>query len=137
LVKSDAETEALLSAAGALIGTVPYMSPEQVRAETVDGRSDIFSFGVVLYEMVSGQQPFASGSSAATASAILTLEPAPLARFSQDAPAELERIVSKALQKNPEDRYQTAKDLMLDVRTLRDEREFRHRLRPGSVWSSA
>jgi serine/threonine protein kinase/formylglycine-generating enzyme required for sulfatase activity len=136
VVKSDAETEALLSATGTLIGTVPYMSPEQVRAETVDGRSDIFSFGVVLYEMVSGQQPFARGSSAATASAILTLEPAPLARFSQDVPAELERIVSKALQKNPEDRYQTAKDLMLDVRNLRDEREFRHRLERSAGPSS-
>src|SRR5882762_344973 len=99
-VQSEAETEVFLSAAGAIIGTLPYMSPEQVRAEALDGRSDIFSFGVVLYEMVSGQQPFATKSSAATASAILTLEPAPLARFSKDAPAELERIVSKALHKN-------------------------------------
>ena len=128
MVKSDAETEALLSAAGAIIGTLPYMSPEQVRGEAVDGRSDIFSFGVVLYEMVSGQQPFANNSSAATASAILTVEPPPLARFSQDVPAELERIISKALRKNPEERYQTSKDLLIDLRSLRDEREFQHRL---------
>jgi formylglycine-generating enzyme required for sulfatase activity len=99
-----------------------------VRGEALDGRSDIFSFGVVLYEMVSGQQPFATKSSAATASAILTLEPAPLARFSKDAPAELERIVSKALHKNPDERYQTARDLLIDLRHLRDELKFQHRL---------
>ncbi len=127
-VQSEAETEALLSTPGALIGTLPYMSPEQVRGEALDGRSDIFSFGVVLYEMISGQQPFASKSSAATASAILTLEPAPLARFSKETPAELERIVSKALHKNPDERYQTAKDLLIDLRHLRDELEFQHRL---------
>jgi serine/threonine protein kinase len=128
LVQSEAETEALLSTPGAIIGTLPYMSPEQVRGEALDGRSDIFSFGVVLYEMISGQQPFASKSSAATASAILTLEPAPLARFSNETPAELERIVSKALQKNPDERYQTARDLLIDLRHLLDELEFQHRL---------
>jgi serine/threonine protein kinase/formylglycine-generating enzyme required for sulfatase activity len=127
-VQSEAETEALLSAPGAIIGTLPYMSPEQVHGEALDGRSDIFSFGVVMYEMISGQQPFASKSSAATASAILTLEPAPLARFSKGTPAELERIVSKALHKNPEERYQTARDLLIDLRHLRDELEFQHRL---------
>ena len=135
-VESEAETEALLSSPGALIGTLPYMSPEQVRCETLDGRSDIFSFGVVLYEMISGQQPFASKSSAATASAILTHEPAPLARFSKEVPAELERIVGKALHKNPDERYQTAKDFLIDLRHLRDELEFQHRLErsvpPGS-----
>ena len=128
MIQSEAETEALLSAAGAIIGTLPYMSPEQVRGEALDGRSDIFSFGVVVYEMVSGQQPFATKSSAATASAILTLEPAPLARFSKDVPAELERIVSKALHKNPDERYQTSRDLLIDLRHLRDELEFQHRL---------
>src|SRR2546421_208282 len=107
MVQSEAETEVFLSAEGAVIGTLPYMSPEQVRGEALDGRSDIFSFGVMLYEMVSGQQPFASQSSAATASAILTHEPAPLARFSRDIPAELERIVSKALRKDADERYQT------------------------------
>ena len=122
-VKRDGKQKRFFYAA-AIIGTVPYMSPEQVRGEAVDGRSDIFSFAVVLYEMVSGQQPFASNSSAATASAILTLEPAPLARFSQDVPAELERIVSKCLRKDADDRYQTGKDLLIDVRNLRDELEF-------------
>ena len=128
VVQSEAETEALLSTPGSLIGTLPYMSPEQVRGEVLDGRSDVFSFGVVLYEMISGQQPFASKSSAATASNILTLEPAPLARFAKETPAELERIVSKALHKNPDERYQTAKDLLIDLKHLRDELEFQHRL---------
>lgn len=141
VVQSEAETEALLSSPGALIGTLPYMSPEQVRGEELDGRSDIFSFGVVLYEMVTGQQPFASKSSAATASAILTTEPAPLARFANDTPAELERIVSKALHKDADDRYQTARDLLIDLRSLREELEFQHRLErsasPGSRENSA
>jgi serine/threonine protein kinase/formylglycine-generating enzyme required for sulfatase activity/predicted esterase len=133
VVKSEAETEALLSTPGAIIGTVPYMSPEQVRGEALDGRSDIFSFGVVLYEMVSGQQPFASNSSAATASAILTHEPSPLARFTREIPIELERIVSKTLRKDSDARYQTAKDLLIDLRSLRDELQFAARLGRSSA----
>ncbi len=128
LVQSEAETEAILSTPGAIMGTLPYMSPEQVRAEALDGRSDIFSFGVVLYEMVGGKQPFACASSAATASAILTRELPPLARFSRDVPAELERIVSKALRKDKEERYQTARDLLIDLRNLTDELKFAARL---------
>src|SRR5690349_23909388 len=77
LVSTEAETEAMISAPGTVIGTLPYMSPEQVRGDSIDGRSDIFSLGVVLYEMVSGHQPFVDKSSAATASAILTREPLP------------------------------------------------------------
>lgn len=127
-VESGAETEALLSAPGAVLGTVPYMSPEQVRGEPVDGRSDIFSLGVVLYEMLSGQQPFASKSAAATASAILTHEPPPLARYAKEVPAELERIVGKALRKDPDQRYQTARDLLIDLESLRNELEFQSRL---------
>ena len=129
---SEAETEALLSAPGAIIGTLPYMSPEQVRAEPLDGRSDIFSFGVVLYEMLSGQQPFASKSSAATASAILTHEQSPLARYLREAPAELERIVSKTLRKDVDERYQTAKDLLIDLQRLRDDLEFQLRVERSS-----
>jgi len=125
---SQARTEVLVSTPGAVIGTLPYMSPEQVRGETLDGRSDIFSFGVVLYEMVSGQQPFAQKSSAATASAILTHEPPALARFDKDLPPELERIVAKTLRKSADDRYQTAKDLLIDLRSLKDELHFAARL---------
>ena len=128
LLASEAETEALLSTPGAIMGTLPYMSPEQVRAEALDVRSDIFSFGVVLYEMVGGKQPFACASSAATASAILTRELPPLARFSRNVPAELERIVSKALRKDKEERYQTARDLLIDLRSLTEELKFAARL---------
>lgn len=120
-VHSEAETEALLSTPGAILGTVPYMSPEQVRGEALDGRSDIFSFGVVLYEILSGRQPFASESAAATASAILTCEPPRLARFMREAPAELERIVMKALAKHRDERYQTAKDLLIDLKRLKQK----------------
>jgi serine/threonine protein kinase/formylglycine-generating enzyme required for sulfatase activity len=131
-LRSEAETEAFLSTPGAIIGTLPYMSPEQVRGEALDGRSDIFSFGVVLYEMLSGQQPFASQSSAATASAILTHEPPPLARYLRDAPTELERIVSKSLRKNLDERYQTAKDLLIDLERLRADLDFQLRVERSS-----
>lgn len=133
VIESEAETAALLSSAGVVIGTVPYMSPEQVRGQPIDSRSDLFSFGIVLYEMVSGQRPFKGGSSAEIASGILTFEPPPLTRFVNDLPHELQRIVEKLLHKDPDDRYQTARDVLIDLRTLRDELEFQHRLeRSGS-----
>ena len=130
------ETQSVLSGPGAVLGTVPYMSPEQVRGEVLDGRSDIFSLGVMLYEMLSGQRPFADKSSAAIASAILTREPAPVARFVADLPPELERIVAKMLRKNADERYQTAKDLLIDLRTLRDDLEFQKRLGRSSASAS-
>src|SRR5438128_508466 len=126
--ESEAETQTLLTTPGAILGTIPYMSPEQVRGEEIDARSDIFSLGVVLYEMLSRQQPFAGKSSAATASAILTHEPPLLARYSSEVPAELERIVSKSLRKDPNQRYHTARDLLIDLRTLSDELQFQLRL---------
>src|SRR5437773_10534750 len=123
-VQSEAETEALLSEPGAIIGTVPYMSPEQVRGDKIDARSDIFSFGVVLYEVFSGRQPFASGSATTTAAAILTHEPAPLARYCADMPDELQRIARKCLEKDRERRYQTMRDLAIDVENVRHDLEF-------------
>ena len=127
-IQTEAETEKLISTPGTILGTLVYMSPEQVRGEALDERSDIFSFGVLLYEMLTGQRPFAGKSSAATASAILTHEPLPVARFALEVPAELERIVGKALRKDKEDRYQTAKDLLIDLRTLKDELEFQQKV---------
>jgi len=124
----DTQTASIASAPGAILGTVPYMSPEQLRGAETDRRSDLFSVGVSLYEMVSGRRPFDDSSPAATASAILTRDPLPLARFAPDTPAELERIVAKSLRKDPEERYQTAADLLVDLRALRDERTFQVRL---------
>jgi TolB-like protein/Flp pilus assembly protein TadD len=104
------------------------MSPEQVRGETVDARSDIFSFGAVLYEMVSGRRPFAAESPAAIFSAILTREPAPLARYSSEVPVELQRILNRVLNKDREERYQTAKDLLVDLKILKQELEVEAKL---------
>ena len=104
------------------------MSPEQVRGEPLDSRSDLFSIGVLLYEMVSGQRPFQGASSADVAAAILTSDPLPLVRFAPDTPAELERIVTKLLKKRPDERYQTAKDLLIDLRALKEERDFQLKL---------
>jgi eukaryotic-like serine/threonine-protein kinase len=111
-----------------VIGTVPYMSPEQVRGEELDSRTDIFSFGTMLYEMVSGRNPFEADSMGATMSSILTKEPPPLARYAADVPDELQRIVRKALSKNKDARYQGIKDLLIDLRELKQELEFEAKL---------
>lgn len=120
-LKSEAETVSLLTVPGAIVGTVPYMSPEQVRGEGADARSDIFSFGTLLYEMFSGRQPFGAESAAGTISAILTSEPPPLARYATSVPTELERIVRKCLEKDRERRYQTMRDLVIDLENVRGE----------------
>ena len=130
--QSEVETAAMLSAPGMIIGTVPYMSPEQVRGKTVDARSDLFSLGVVFYEMIAGVRPFAGDSSAEIASAILTKEPPPLTRYVNGVPSELQRVVEKLLHKEADDRYQTARDLLIDLRTLKDEIEFQQRLERSS-----
>ena len=127
-VEAEAETESALSEPGLILGTVPYMSPEQVRGEVLDARTDVFSFGALLYEMVSGRQPFKAESTATTISAILSKEPAPLARFSPEVPAELERIVAKALRKDRRERYQGIKDLALDLKDLKEQLDFEARL---------
>ena len=102
------------TAAGTIVGTVNYMSPEQAQGLTVDERTDLWSSGVVLYEMVNGQAPFRGRTASHTIVQILEKEPAPL----ENAPDELHRIVNKALAKNPDERYQTAKDLLVDLRKL-------------------
>ena len=103
---------------GKVVGTVSYMSPEQARAIAVDARTDIWSVGVVLYEMLTGQRPFSGASSTDIMAAILDRDPAPLTRFDPDTPAELSRIVGKAMRKDPEQRYQVMKDLLLDLQAL-------------------
>ena len=123
LIKSEAVTESILTEPEVMVGTVPYMSPEQVRGESLDARSDIFSFGAMLYEMITNHQPFTAESAAMTILAIVTKEPAPLARYSRDVPAELERIVSKALRKDRCERYQTTTDLLIDLTSLKHHLE--------------
>src|SRR5204862_731362 len=102
---------------GVLLGTTIYMSPEQARGLQVDGRADIFSLGVLIYEMLAGRLPFTGSKKVEILEAILNdKKPPPLARYTHEAPAELERIVEKALEKRLEERYQSAKDLLIDLR---------------------
>jgi serine/threonine protein kinase/tetratricopeptide (TPR) repeat protein len=114
----DVDTASRLTATGSPIGTAAYMSPEQVRGDTLDARSDLFNLGIVLYEMIGGRRPFEGQSLADTTVAILTRDPAPLARLRPDLPDELQRIVAKALRKRREERYQSSDDLLVDLRTL-------------------
>jgi serine/threonine-protein kinase len=108
---------------GVVMGTVSYMSPEQARGAPVDARTDIFSFGVVLYEMTAGRVPFEGSSFGDIITGIIGKKHQPLARYSPDVPAELERIVGKALAKDREERYQSIKDLLIDLRRLKQRLE--------------
>jgi serine/threonine protein kinase/Tfp pilus assembly protein PilF len=110
---------------GVVMGTAIYMSPEQARGLEVDARTDVFSLGVVIYEMVAGRLPFeGSNTNEILASILSDKEPLPLARYAREVPAELERIVSKALRKNRDERYQTIRDLLLDLKSLKQRLEF-------------
>jgi eukaryotic-like serine/threonine-protein kinase len=115
---SHIETTTRLTIAGSTVGTVAYMSPEQARGGAVDARSDLFSLGVLLYEMLAGRRPFDGASPADTLSALLTREPTPLARVRPEVPDALQRIVEKALRKRADERYQTAGDLLVDLRDV-------------------
>jgi serine/threonine protein kinase/class 3 adenylate cyclase len=113
---------------GTVMGTVSYMSPEQARGLDVDARSDIFSLGVVIYELAAGIRPFAGPTVSDVLASILTTEPAPLSRHFPDAPPELNRIVMKTMAKDREQRYQTAADLAVDLKRLAQELDFKSRL---------
>ena len=107
-----------LTKTGSTLGTIGYMSPEQVRGEHVDHRTDLFSFGVVLYEMITGHAPFKAESEAATLHAITNTKPELLARFRREVPAELQTVVEKALEKNLATRYQHADEMAADIKRL-------------------
>ena len=119
---TDPEGSTLVNTAeGIVLGTISYMSPEQSRGLEVDARTDIWSMGVVLYEMVAGRTPFKGATLSDVIAGVLDQEPPPLARYSTDLPAELERIIKKALAKDQTERYQTAKDLLIDLKNLKQE----------------
>ena len=123
-VDSEAPTS-FKTSPGTVIGTVAYMSPEQARGNEIDARTDIWSLGVVLYELIAGCLPFAGTTSNEVMASILgDHEAQPLARYARYTPAELERIVLKALRKSREERYQTIKDMLLDLRSLKQRLEF-------------
>jgi eukaryotic-like serine/threonine-protein kinase len=118
---ADSTHMVLKTEAGVVVGTAAYMSPEQARGQEVDARTDIWSLGVLLYEMVAGRSPFAAPSGTEVLAAILDRDPLPLARFDPDVPAELQRIVTKCLKKERALRYQIVQDLVLDLQALREE----------------
>jgi len=113
---------------GTVLGTVDYMSPEQARGKVLDQRTDVFSLGIVLYEMAAGRMPFAAATSVDTLVSILEKEPPPLDEYAPEVPAEFQRIISKALRKDREERYQTIKDLLIDLKTLKEELSFAQKL---------
>jgi len=129
----EPDTASMLSIPGMVIGTVPYMSPEQVRGEELDCRSDIFSFGTVLYELLSGRRPFEAKSSAEIISAILTADPPPISRSSlgHSGGAE-EELIRKCLEKDAALRYQTMDDLIPDLQQIRAEYES-GQFRPNAI----
>jgi serine/threonine protein kinase len=115
---TEAPTETRGTEPGSVFGTVGYMSPEQIRGQPADARSDIFAFGAMLYELLSGHRAFRGNSSADVMSAILKEDPAPLVETGRNIPAPLDRLVSHCLEKSAEERFQSARDIAYDLEAL-------------------
>jgi Tol biopolymer transport system component len=111
-------TQAPISVEGSLIGTLPYMAPEQLEAQEADARSDLFAFGAVLYEMITGRRAFAGESQASVMAAILEAHPIPIRELQTVAPPALESLVTSCLAKDPEERWQTARDLLRELKRI-------------------
>src|SRR5262249_51824432 len=120
--ESDAPT-ALKTEPGLVMGTVQYMSPEQLLGRDVDPRTDIFSLGVVMYEMATARRPFSGKTASETMDQIIHSQPEAIARFNYSVPAELERIIRKCIEKDPSRRYQSARDLLVDLRNLKRDKD--------------
>lgn len=110
-----------LTKSSSTTGTLAYMAPEQIQGQDIDARADIFSFGVVLYEMLAGQTPFRGEHEAAMMYSILNEEPQPIQKFRQDIPSEFLHVLYRALEKDPEERYQSIKDMTIDLRRMKKE----------------
>ena len=132
-VAAEAPTIQVRTGSGIVIGTAGYMSPEQARGIAVDGRSDIFSLGAMIYEMVARRKPFEGDTPSDTLASILKTDPPPLLQLLPRLPPELNRIVSKSLRKDREERYQVVKDLWLDLKSLKEELEFQEKLERSVV----
>jgi serine/threonine protein kinase/tetratricopeptide (TPR) repeat protein len=115
----DATLTSPLSTAGQVVGTVPYMAPEQLRGQSVDARADLFSLGIILYELLAGRRPFTGTTSADVTSSILRDPPEPLHKLRPDLPADIYRIIARCLEKDPERRVQTAKDVRNELELVR------------------
>src|SRR5205823_14687190 len=133
-------TNTQLTHAGVLMGTPRYMSPEQMRGQRADARSDIWSLGAVIYEMVGGVPAFAGATPSDCIASILKTEAPPLSRVAPAAPPELQSVLHKALRKNRDERYQTIADMLADLRSLKEKLEraaSAPKFQPAWLWSAA